>query len=128
MGKSKRPIGIIDGKLYPCPKAPRCVSTQAIDLKHKMDPIKFNESLNDAKEKIIKIINSLERSKIITNKDNYIHAEFRTATFKFVDDTEFLFDEIKKIIHFRSGARWGGKDWGVNRNRMEKITKMFSNL
>ena len=128
MGKSKRPIGIIEGRLYPCPKAPRCVSTRAKDIKHKMEPIKFNESLTNAKEKIIKIIDSLERSKIIANKDNYIHAEFRTATFKFVDDTEFLFDDDKKIIHFRSGARWGGKDWGVNRKRMENITKLFNNL
>jgi len=128
MGKSNKSIGIIDGKLYPCPNAPRCVSTQATDLKHKIDPIRYNESLSEAKEKIIKMIEALKRSKIITIKDNYIHAEFRTATFKFVDDTEFLFDDNRKVIHFRSSARWGGYDWGVNRKRMEKITKIYENL
>ena len=128
MVKSKKPIGIVDGKFYPCPNTPNCVSTQAIDNKHKIDPIQYSESLSEAKEKIFKIINSLKRSKIITNKDNYIHAEFRTATFRFVDDVEFLFDDSKKIIHFRSRARLGYGDMGVNRKRMENIRNIYENF
>ena len=127
MAKSKKPIGIVNGKLYPCPKSPNCVSTQATDNKQKIDPIQFSGSLDDAKDKIINIINSLKRSKIITNKDNYIHAEFRTAIFKFVDDVEFLFDDSEKIIHFRSRARLGYSDMGVNRKRMETIGNMYGN-
>jgi len=125
MTKSKKPIGIVDGKFHPCPDTPNCVSTQAADNKHKIDPIQYSGSLSEAKEKIVKIINSLKRSKIITNKENYIHAEFRTATFRFVDDVEFLFDDSEKIIHFRSRARLGISDMGVNRKRMEIIRKKF---
>jgi len=125
MAKSKKPIGIVDGKFHPCPDTPNCVSTQATDNKHKIDPNKYSGSLSEAKEKIFKIINSLKRSKIITNKDNYIHAEFRTATFRFVDDVEFLFDDSEKIIHFRSRARLGISDMRVNRKRMEIIRKKF---
>jgi len=125
MAKSKKPIGIVDGKLHPCPKSPNCVSTQAIDDKQKMEPINYSGSLEDAKSKIISIINSLKRSKIVTNEENYIHIEFRTATFRFVDDVEFLFDDKEKIIHFRSRARMGYSDMGVNRKRMEEITKVF---
>lgn len=125
MAKSKKPIGIVDGKLHPCPKSPNCVSTQAIDEKQKIEPIKYSGSLEDAKGKILSIINSLKRSKIITNEENYIHIEFRTATFRFVDDVEFLFDDKEKIIHFRSRARMGYSDMGVNRKRMEEITKLF---
>jgi len=125
MAKSKKPIGIVNGKLHPCPKSPNCVSTQAIDEKQKMEPINYSGSLEDAKTKIISIINSLKRSKIITNEDNYIHIEFRTATFRFVDDVEFLFDDKEKVIHFRSRARMGYSDMGVNRKRMEKITNLF---
>jgi len=128
MAKSKKPIGIVDNKFYPCPDTPNCVSTQATDNKHKIDPIQYSGSLSDVKEKIIKIINSLKRSKIITNKDNYIHVEFRTATFRFVDDVEFLFDDSEKIIHFRSRARLGYSDMGVNRKRMENIRNMYVNL
>jgi uncharacterized protein (DUF1499 family) len=125
MAKSKKPIGIVDGKLHPCPKSPNCVSTQAIDENQKIEPIKYSGSLEDAKGKILSIINSLKRSKIITNEENYIHIEFRTATFRFVDDVEFLFDDKEKIIHFRSRARMGYSDMGVNRKRMEEITKLF---
>jgi len=125
MAKSKKPIGIVNGKLHPCPKSPNCVSTQATDEKQKIEPINYSGSLIDAKAKIIGIINSLKRSKIITNEDNYIHIEFRTATFRFVDDVEFLFDDKEKVIHFRSRARMGYSDMGVNRKRMEEITKLF---
>ena len=125
MVKSKKPIGIVNGKLHSCPKSPNCVSTQAIDEKQKMEPINYSGDIEDAKAKIISIINSLKRSKIITNEENYIHIEFRTATFRFVDDVEFLFDDKEKIIHFRSRARMGYSDMGVNRKRMEEITKLF---
>ncbi|MHA1486850.1 MAG: DUF1499 domain-containing protein [Promethearchaeota archaeon] len=125
MAKSKKPIGIVDGKLHPCPKSPNCVSTQAIDENQKIEPIKYSGSLEDAKGKILNIINSLKRSKIITNEENYIHIEFRTATFRFVDDVEFLLDDKEKVIHFRSRARMGYSDMGVNRKRMEEITKLF---
>ena len=125
MAKSKKPIGIVDGKLHPCPKSPNCVSTQVIDEKQKMEPINYSGSQKDAKAKIISIINSLKRSKIITNEENYIHIEFRTAIFRFVDDVEFLFDDKEKLIHFRSRARMGYSDMGVNRKRMKEITKLF---
>ena len=128
MVKSKKPIGIVNGKLYPCPNSPNCVSTQATENKHKINPIIFSGSLIEAKDKIVNIISSLKRSKIITNKDNYIHAEFRTATFKFVDDVEFLFDDSEKVIHFRSRARLGYGDMGVNRKRMETISNTYNNL
>ena len=125
MAKSKKPIGIVNGKLHPCPKSPNCVSTQAIDEKQKMEPLNYSGSLKEAKVKIIGILNSFKRSKIITNEENYIHIEFRTATFRFVDDVEFLFDDKEKIIHFRSRARMGYSDMGVNRKRMEKIIYLF---
>jgi len=125
MVKSQKPVGIVDGKFYPCPNTPNCVSTQATDAKHKISPINYSGTLSEAKEKIIKIVNSLKRTKIITNTDIYIHAEVRTATFKFVDDVEFLFDDSEKVIQFRSRARSGHSDMGVNRKRMEKIREKF---
>ena len=125
MVKTQKPIGIVDGKFYPCPNTPNCVSTQATDAKHKISPISYSGAMSEVKEKIIKIVNSLKRTKIITNTENYIHAEVRTATFKFVDDVEFFFDDSEKIVQFRSRARSGHSDMGVNRKRMEKIREML---
>ena len=90
-----------------------------------MSPLSYNTSLEEAKSKILKIINSLKRTRIITDTNNYMHIEFRTAVFRFVDDVEFYFDDSDKIIHFRSAARLGYSDMGVNKKRIENITKLF---
>ena len=123
--KSKKPIGIIDGKFHPCPKSPNCVSTQSTDKKHRMEPIQYSSTVDEAKGKIRNIITSFKRTKLITETENYLHFEFRTATFKFVDDVEFYLDDKEKLIHFRSAARLGWSDMGVNRKRMGKIRELY---
>ena len=123
---SKKPIGIIDGKFHPCPKSPNCVSTQSTDEKHRMEPIQYSSTVDEAKVKIKNIITSFKRTKLITETENYLHFEFRTATFKFVDDVEFYLDDKEKLIHFRSAARLGWSDMGVNRKRMGKIRELYS--
>ncbi|UCC20007.1 MAG: DUF1499 domain-containing protein [Promethearchaeota archaeon] len=125
MSVTKKPIGVTNGKFYPCPKSPNCVSTQSIDERHKMSPLRYKTSLEEAKTKILKIISSLKRTRIITNTNDYIHIEVRTAVFRFVDDVEFYFDDSEKLIHFRSAARLGYSDLGVNKKRMENISKLF---
>jgi len=125
ISKIENQIGITDGKLAPCPKSPNCVSTQVSDKKHIIKPLKYNSTLKEAKLNILDIIESLKRTKIINETENYIHVEFRTRTFKFVDDVEFYFDDTEKIIHFRSASRVGWSDMGVNRKRMEKIRKLY---
>ena len=125
ISKIENQIGITDGKLAPCPKSPNCVSTQVSDKKHRIKPLKYSSTLKEAKLKILDIIESLKRTKIINETEDYIHAEFRTRTFKFVDDVEFYFDDTGKIIHFRSASRVGWSDMGVNRKRMEKIRKLY---
>jgi uncharacterized protein (DUF1499 family) len=42
-----------------------------------------------------------------------------------VDDVEFRFDEATHTIHFRSAARSGHYDFGVNRKRMEDLRGML---
>ena len=126
--KSKKPIGIIDGKFHPCPKSPNCVSTQSTDKKHRMEPIQYSSTVDEAKGKIRNIITSFKRTKLITETENYLHFEFRTATFKFVDDVEFYLDDKEKLIHFRSAARLGWSDMGVNRKRMGKIRELYKSV
>jgi len=126
MTTSKKPIGITDGKFHPCPKSPNCVSTQSTDEKHRMHPIKYTSTVAETKEKLKKIVNTFKRTKLITETENYLHFEFRTATFKFVDDVEFYLDEKEKLIHFRPAARLGWSDMGVNKKRMKSISKLYS--
>ena len=93
---------------------------------HYIDPILFKElEKAELTEIIAKIITSIKRTKIVKQNDDYIHAEFKTGVFRFVDDVEFYFDDNEKVIHFRSASRIGKTDFGTNRKRMEKIRKQF---
>lgn len=115
------------GNLRPCPPTPNCVHTQAdpADTEHFMPPIALaaDTSPEQAQDRIRQIINDIDRSTIITDDERYLHAEVRSLLWGFVDDVEFYFAD--DAIHFRSGARLGRSDIGVNRQRMEAITERY---
>ena len=58
--------------------------------------------------------------------ETYLHVEFTSRIFRFVDDVEFVFEDETKTIHFRSASRTGYSDFGVNRNRMEEIRRLLN--
>ncbi|NBI27892.1 DUF1499 domain-containing protein [Chengkuizengella marina] len=118
-------LGVTEGKLAECPNSPNCVSTQTMDESKKMEPIPFTISNEKAMEKIIKVVNEMPRTKVISQDNNYIHVTFTTKLFRFVDDVEFYLDEKEKVVHYRSASRTGYSDLGVNRKRMIEISKRF---
>ncbi|UCE64058.1 MAG: DUF1499 domain-containing protein [Nitrospirota bacterium] len=118
-------IGISQGKFSPCPDSPNCVSSQSPDPSHFVEPLSYTDSQTDAKARLLKLIESMPRTQIISNTDNYIHAEFTSLIFRFVDDVEFLFDPDQNLIQVRSGSRVGYSDLGMNRKRIEAIRQQF---
>jgi uncharacterized protein (DUF1499 family) len=120
-------LGIIDGKLSPCPDSPNCVSSQSSDKRHFIEPVRYEGTEQMAMERLTGVIMGMKRCRIITMEDHYIHAEFTSAFFRFVDDVEFYFDTEAKIIHMRSASRIGYSDFGVNRERLEKLRSLFNN-
>ena len=118
--------GVKDGKLAECPNKPNCVSSMTKDDSHFIEPFKYSGDIKKAKAVLIETINSHERAKIISDSDNYIHAEFTSRIMRFVDDVEFLFDDAAKTIHVRSASRVGYSDMGVNRKRIEALRKTYS--
>jgi uncharacterized protein (DUF1499 family) len=125
-GKVPSNLGVTGGKLNPCPASPNCVSSQASDEAHRIDPLSYSGSLAGAKDKLEKVITSMKRARIVTTRDNYIHAEYTSAMFRFVDDVEFYFDDAVKTIHVRSASRLGYSDMSVNRKRVESIRELFN--
>ena len=71
---------------------------------------------------------SLPRASVVTATEPYLHAEFRSAVFRFVDDVEFLADESAGVIQVRSTSRVGSSDLGVNRKRIEAIRARWNEL
>jgi uncharacterized protein (DUF1499 family) len=118
-------LGTTNGNLLPCPDSPNCVSSQSKDKRHFIEPVRYEGDQQWARDRLIAVIKGMRRSKIETVRDDYIHAEFTSAIFRFVDDVEFYFDDNTKTMHIRSAARIGYSDFGVNRKRLEEIRSLF---
>lgn len=121
-------LGINNGELTPCPKTPNCVNSQAVGEKQYIQPIRYSGTQQEARARLLQILDSLKRTKILTAQENYIRAEFTSALFRFVDDVEFYFPEEQAgetVIHIRSASRIGYSDLGANRKRIERIRSKF---
>jgi uncharacterized protein (DUF1499 family) len=125
VGCGKSVTGIQNGRLMPCPESPNCVSSYETDSSHFTEALTYAGPLGKARDAVVLILARMPEAGIVTSGDDYIHAEFRSRIFKFVDDVEFQFLETPKVIHVRSASRVGYSDLGVNKQRMEKIAKLF---
>jgi len=114
-----------NGNLKPCPGSPNCVSTQAQNSRHQMPPLPYLKTKDQSKERLIEILKSMQRSKVIKISDSYIHAQFKSRLFGFVDNVEFQFDDAARTVHFRSASRAGYYDFGINRRRMNEISRRY---
>ena len=124
-GANGKRLGVTEGTLAPCPDSPNCISTQSEHPRHFMKPLPFLQTHEASRQKILNILKAIERATIVTATESYIHAEFRTVLWRFVDDVEFHLDEIARVVHFRSASRVGYYDFGANRRRMKTISDQY---
>ena len=120
-GKRPNNLGVNSGKLAPCPNSPNCVSSQSSSSVHSIAPLTYNSTPEEAIANLKSVIQSLPRTKIITESKDYLYAEFKSALMGFVDDVEFYLDRKANVIQVRSASRLGQSDLGVNRKRIETI-------
>ena len=119
-------LGATDGRLAPCPESPNCVSSQAADDAHRMDPIPFDGDGGAALARLKAALAALPRTAVVEERGDYLRAECTSLVFRFVDDVEIVLDRGRKVIDFRSASRVGRSDFGVNRKRMEEIRNAFT--
>lgn len=119
-------LGVRDGRLAACPSTPNCVASQADDEVHRVAPLPFAGSPDEALARLAAIVRSLPRTTIVAQRDGYLQAEFTSLLFRFVDDVEFLADPAAGVIHVRSASRIGRSDMGVNRKRIELIRQHWN--
>jgi len=127
-GNRHSQMGVIDGRLAACPDLPNCVSSQSTDPRHAIDPLRYEGTAEKARRFLIEAVSGMKRARIVAAEERYIHAEFTSALFRFVDDVEFLLDDGTRTIHVRSASRVGYSDLGVNRRRVEEIRLRFDAL
>lgn len=123
-GRRPKHLGVKDARLAPTDPRPNNVSSQTDpqrDAAHYVEPLWISGDPARAFAAAKKIVAQLERTRIVTEQANYLHAESSSKTFGFVDDLELLLDAKARVIHVRAAARLGVRDFGVNRARVESI-------
>jgi len=123
----KRPgnLGVRDGQLAPCKRTPNCVSSQAdsADRRHYIAPLAFQGPPADAIASLQRAVEAAPGARVVRATPDYLYAEFRSRVMRFVDDVEFSLDPAGGVIHVRSAARMGIRDFGVNRARVESLRR-----
>ena len=110
----------------PCPSSPNCVSSfEGTDQGHFISPLHYRGILEEAKARLLTVLNAMQRTRVVTDEPWYLHAECTSLVHRFIDDVEFWFHEHEPIIHVRSASRVGYWDLEVNRERIEYIRTRF---
>lgn len=126
--KKPASVGLNVGSLETCGDKPNCVCSVDNRPSHMIPPLNWAGSEAMGIEKIEEMLNSMPRTQVRAKSGNYLHAEFRTLIFGFVDDVEFLVDVNAKKIHIRSASRLGYSDLGANRSRVENLRILFAQI
>ncbi len=118
-------LGVTAGRLAPCPGSPNCVSSEAAVAEQRVAPLRYDGDAARARARLLEVLNGMDRARVVRSTDDYVHVEFRSAVFGFVDDVEFYFSP-PGTIQVRSAARIGYYDFGVNRERVETLRARFA--
>lgn len=122
-GERPNNLGAREGLLAVCPASPNCISSQAGDQRHRIEPLLFSGDPEAAFARLKLVLAGRGDATIIEDLPGYLRVELRTLLF--VDDGEFLLDREKRVIQVRSASRLGYSDLGKNRSRMEEIRAQF---
>ncbi len=121
---SKRPanLGVLHGKLAACPATGNCVSSQADDVAHYVEPLSSPRLSGAAMiQRLASALHACEDAEVISQTNYYLHAECHSAILGFVDDLECFWSDVEGVCHVRSASRLGMTDLGKNRARVEKL-------
>lgn len=117
-GERPNNIGVVLGKLTPCPATPNCVSSNSTHDQKKIAPL--TASISEIKL----LLQDMDNVNIVTAENDYLYAEFKT-TLGFVDDVEFYTAPQSQVTQIRSASRIGKNDLGANRDRIENIRQQL---
>jgi uncharacterized protein (DUF1499 family) len=113
-------VGLDGGRLAACGGAPNCVSSDASGPRG-IAAFTLRVAGAQAWQALERVLADTPRVNIVARRGDYLHAEFVSALFRFIDDVEFQLRAQDGIIAVRSASRFGYYDFGANRSRVEKL-------
>lgn len=111
--------------LADCPSSPNCVSSQAGSESQRIEPLVVSGDREEATAKLESAIESMPRARVVASADGYLHAEFKSVLFRFVDDLEAIHDPEVPGFQVRSASRVGHSDLGANRKRVAALRALL---
>ena len=120
-GKRPGAIGMGLSGLKGCPNSPNCVSSEAKDQQHAVEPFRLKGDPDISWPLIRDQMAAMPGWTIVTATAAYIHVECKSRVFRFIDDLELYFNSSNGIISIRSASRLGYWDFGANRRRVELL-------
>jgi uncharacterized protein (DUF1499 family) len=125
LASRKQPeLGLVDGRLQPCPGTPNCVCSEYQVEGAYVEPLGYDASAESAWIRLKRVVADTG-GEVIAEDDGYLRAIYRTPLIRYIDDVEFRLDASTPVIHVRSASRVGKSDLGANRKRVEKIRAAF---
>ncbi len=132
-GQRPGDLGVKDGRLKPPSSTRNSVSSQAaLTPDHpqrayaSIEPLPFKAGGAAASMKALEtVLSTMPGVTIIEQRNEYLYAQAQTRWLKFVDDLEFWANPASGVIELRSASRLGREDFGVNRQRIEKIRATY---
>ena len=132
-GQRPSDLGVKDGRLKLPSVTRNSVSSQAAQLPDhpqrayaSIDPLPFKAGDAGASLKALEtVLGAMTGVTIVEQRADYLYAQAQTRWLKFVDDVEFWANPASGVIELRSASRLGREDFGVNRQRIEKIRAAY---
>ncbi|MBA4178363.1 MAG: DUF1499 domain-containing protein [Leptothrix sp. (in: Bacteria)] len=127
-GHAPADLGVQGGRLKAPSKTPNSVSSQA-DLwpghpqqaQARIAPLALVGSGAETLARLRRLVEATPGARIVTARDDYLHATFSTPLMKYTDDAEFWLDPAAGVVQVRSASRLGRSDLGANRARIEAL-------
>lgn len=114
----------VTGQFAACPPRPSCVSSLAADAEQAIAPLRYEGDAAIAQQRLVRALRAMPGSRIEFESPGYLHVVFQTPTLRFRDDLELLVQPEGRI-EVRSVSRFGYRDLGVNRARVEQLRTRF---
>lgn len=121
-------LGMADGQFAVCPADVDCVSSQATDTEHKIDPIKATGDPDKVMVDLGKAVESVFGGKVLLSEGNYLRAEFKSSILRTMDDAEFYYDQPAGLIQVHALSRGEALDFSDSRDRIEEVRMIFSGM
>lgn len=113
--------------LVPCPPRPSCVFSDSDAERHAIAPLRVRGEADAAWQKLAMALLEMPGMEEMRAEGDYLHAVFVSPTMRYRDDLELKLRADGEIA-VRSASRFGYRDFGVNRERVESLRQRLARL